>query len=255
MRRVDALDPGTQKALIDALAKHGDDLLPMLRDVENGVNRLTSAKFKELMTALNELPTGVEGLSRWMTKLHQPDHKMFKGTLGEIEYAGKLQGELAGSGRRIAKVADTIGGKEAGDILVVTRRGQLDEIINVKNYNWANPWYQSKGNQKLLADYFSERATSLARRYAKEYGVPLGKAKDMVTIVLRGSPSSEAPRYAEKGPLAARFRDGATRDLANRSRIAACRWTRMRSCTSRPSCWTTKRSRGPEQRSNTSSPH
>ena len=188
MRRVDALDPGTQKALIDALAKHGDDLLPMLRDVENGVNRLTSAEFKELMAALNELPTGVEGLSRWMTKLHQPDHKMFKGTFGEIEYAGKLQGELAGSGRRIAKVADTIGGKEAGDILVVTRRGQLDEIINVKNYNWVNPWYQSKGNQKLLADYFSERATSLARRYAKEYGVPLGKAKDMVTIVLRGSP-------------------------------------------------------------------
>ena len=38
MRRVDALDPGTQKALIDALAKHGDDLLPMLRDVENGVD-------------------------------------------------------------------------------------------------------------------------------------------------------------------------------------------------------------------------
>ena len=132
------------------------------------------------MTALNELPTGVEGLSRWMTKLHQPDHKMFKGTFGEIEYAGKLQGELAGSGRRIAKVADTIGGKEAGDILVVTRRGQLGLEIKIQReeLQLGESVVSEQGKSKTAGRLLlGAGATSLARRYAKEYGVPLEKRK------------------------------------------------------------------------------
>lgn len=190
LKRADGLDAGTQKALVDALAKHGDDLMPMLKNVKDGVNRLNSAEFKQLVTALNQLPAGLEGIGRWTNKLNQ-SYSTLKGTLGEIQYAAKLQGELAESGKKIAKVADTIGGKEAGDILVVTNKGKLDEILDVKNFDFSKDFYKSAANLEMVADDIAEQVASLARRYSGEYGLAVDKVQNMVTIVLRGSPPKE----------------------------------------------------------------
>ena len=195
LQRTEALGAKTQKALIDALAKHGDNLLPMLHDVKKGINRLDPAEFGRLVNALAELPTNLPGLTRWVDQLNGP-YKKLRGTLGEIEYAAKLQDELVGSGRRIAQVADTVGGKEAGDILVVVKRGKsgvehLDEIIDVKNYNWAHEYFSRTKNLQRKADEFAKQGASLAQRYAAAYGLPVNQVEKMVVFVLRGSPPKE----------------------------------------------------------------
>ena len=187
MKRADKLDAATQKALVDALAKHGDNLLPMLRDVESGINRLTKGEFKQLMQTLNDLPSDLSGLPRWIEKLNS-NYSTMKGTIGEMEYAVKLGKDLEGTGKKIAKVADTVGGKEAGDILVVTKRGKLDSILDVKTFDWSKEFYQRADNLKLVADDIAKQQSRLAERYAAEYGLDVAAVRKKIIFVFQGDP-------------------------------------------------------------------
>lgn len=171
LRRRDVLDHGTKKALIDVLDKHGDNVIGMLRNVEGGINRLDTPALRRLLEDLRSLPDTLDGIDRWVRSLNANYHKM-KGIAAEIRYAAEIQGDLAKEGRRIGKVADEVpartrrGMEEAGDLLLVSNKtGKLDEVRDVKAWDWNNPRYRKPSVIEQIVDDLVEQNARHAGRY------------------------------------------------------------------------------------------
>jgi hypothetical protein len=94
----------------------------------------------------------VPGASRLLVDL-QAGNATAQGALAELTYIASLRQR----GFEIEKVADAINGKKAADILL------KDRVIDVKDYNWANPIYRNPAVVQRRIDQLMKQVDRLSQ--------------------------------------------------------------------------------------------